>query len=113
MGVTDLHIHQASVNNNCPNCYFAGGLRFDFYQKEKETPFFRKVAREITSTLHCSNCHSRIFPVKWSEDIERVEAYHRKLAKNKVPGIYLKPAGYFLAFTTAVSLIVILAYLLF
>ena len=112
MGVTNNHIHQASVNNNCPNCYFTGGLRFDFYQVEKETPFFRKVAREITSTLHCSKCDTRIFPIKWSEDIERVEMYHRKLAKNKAPGIYLKPPGYILAFTIVASLIAVLAYLL-
>jgi len=112
MGVTDRHIHQARINNNCPNCYFSGGLQFDFYQAEKENPVFRQLAREITSTLHCSKCDTRIFPVKWSVDIERVEAYHRKLAKNKTPGIYLKTVGYILAFGMVASLIAISAYLL-
>lgn len=94
MKKTIHQLHEAKVNNNCPECFSTEGLKFTFSQIEIENKFYSKAQKEITETLECENCNQIIYPVNWSEDIERVYNYHKKLAKPRSTALQLKPLAY-------------------
>lgn len=73
-------IYSAVLNNNCPECYSNKGLKLDFFQEFKENRWYKKYTNQVSSTMECSNCNQAIYPVSWSEDIERVFEYHQKNA---------------------------------
>ncbi len=106
-----LILHKAQVNNNCPECYSTEGLEFIFSQEEVQNKLYSKVNKEVIETLHCHTCDQDIYPVKWTEDIEQVYDYHRKLAKPKNSGIKLKPLAYLLILTDALIITAIIYYL--
>ncbi|NNM23913.1 MAG: hypothetical protein HKO54_10190 [Flavobacteriaceae bacterium] len=89
-------IHTATVNNNCPECFSTEGLEITFTQEEIETKLYSKASKEVESSLICNKCGQQIFPVSWTEDIERVYNYNRKLAKPKSSSFKLKPLAYLL-----------------
>ncbi|MBX2827207.1 MAG: hypothetical protein KTR22_03555 [Flavobacteriaceae bacterium] len=100
---TQTHLlHQSKINNNCPECYSTEGLEFSFTQEEKENKLYSRASKEIEESLYCHTCNQQIFPVKWTEDIERVYEYHKKLAKPKSSGIKLKPLAYILIISDAI-----------
>jgi len=94
MKKTIHQLHEAKVNNNCPECFSTEGLKFTFSQEEVENKFYSKANKDITGTLECENCNQSIYPVTWTEDIERVHNYQKKLAKPKSTGVKLKPLAY-------------------
>lgn len=96
MKKTIHQLHEAKVNNNCPECFSTEGLKFTFSQEEVENKFYSKANSEITTTLTCKTCHEIIYPVNWTEDIERVHNYQKKLAKPRSSVLKLKPIAYFL-----------------
>jgi uncharacterized protein with PIN domain len=96
MKKTIHQLHEAKVNNNCPECFSTEGLEFAFSQEEVENKLYSKANNEITATLTCETCHQIIYPVNWTEDIERVHNYQKKMAKPKPTGIKLKPLAYLL-----------------
>ena len=96
MKKTIHQLHQAKVNNNCPECFSTEGLQFTFSQIEIENKFYSKAQKEITGTLECDNCSQTIYPVNWTEDIERVYHYQKKLATPKSTVLKLKPIAYLL-----------------
>ncbi|TDI74922.1 MAG: hypothetical protein E2O87_02825 [Bacteroidetes bacterium] len=104
-------LHKAQVNNNCPECYSAEGLEFIFSQEEVQNKLYSKANKEVIEILHCHTCDQDIYPVKWTEDIEQVYDYHRKLAKPKNSGIKLKPLAYLLILTDALIITAIIYYL--
>ncbi|MGS2762392.1 hypothetical protein [Sinomicrobium sp. M5D2P9] len=73
-----IAIKEASLSNNCPECYTDTGLTLTFYQKHIENRWFKKVTGEVSNTLCCNKCNSVIYPVKWTDDIERVMEYYTK-----------------------------------
>ena len=87
-------IHTARLNNNCPTCYATDGLELTFTQQKNENKFFEKAEKEISSNLYCHTCSNTIFPVNWTEDIERVHEYHTKLATPLPTATKLKPLLY-------------------
>jgi len=104
-------LHKAQVNNNCPECYSAEGLEFIFSQEEVQNKLYSKANKEVIEILHCHTCDQDIYPVKWTEDIEQVFDYHRKLAKPKNSGIKLKPLAYLLILIDALIITAIIYYL--
>ncbi|MCZ6593548.1 MAG: hypothetical protein O6943_01370 [Bacteroidetes bacterium] len=106
-----LILHKAQANNNCPECYSTEGLEFIFSQEEVQNKLYSKANKEVIETLHCHTCDQDIYPVKWTEDIEQVYDYHRKLAKPKNSGIKLKPLAYLLILTDALIITAIIYYL--
>lgn len=96
MKKTIHQLHEATVHNNCPECYSTKGLKFTFYQEEVENKFYSKAESEVTDTLQCENCNEIIYPVSWTEDIERVFQYQKKLAKPRSTVLKLKPIAYML-----------------
>ncbi|SRR5690554_538602 len=88
-------LHRARLKNNCPICFGTEGLEFTFTQDEKETVFFRKPASEINEVLFCNGCNNHIYPVNWTEDIERVFDYNKKIAEIHKHHLQIKPLFYF------------------
>ncbi|UOB16257.1 hypothetical protein [Abyssalbus ytuae] len=89
-------IKHTKLANNCPECYATDTLLLDFYQKCIETPFYKRTTEEITNTIICSKCHSTIYPVKWTEDIERVFDFYMKTIEPEKKSFKLKPLTYIL-----------------
>ncbi len=89
-------LHEARLKNNCPTCFGTDGLELTFSQNEKETALFKKPASKIDETLYCHNCKNTIYPVNWTEDIERVYDYNRKIAETYRRYLKVKPLFYIL-----------------
>ncbi len=105
-------LHTAKINNNCPECYSTDGLEFIFSQEEVENKLYSKANKEVVEILHCQTCDQDIYPVNWTQDIERVYDYHRKVAEPKNSGIKLKPLAYLLILTDALIIAWIIYYLM-
>ncbi len=71
-------IKEAAITNNCPECYNQE-LQLTFFQKHTYTAFFHRTTGEVTHEITCKKCGSRIYPVNWTPDIERVFEYFNKL----------------------------------
>lgn len=80
MSKTAHLIHQATLKNNCPECFATNGIKISFYQEEKENAVQTKASNMIKTALQCQTCHSYIYPIQYTEDIERVYEYHYKQA---------------------------------
>ena len=70
-------IKEAALNNNCPEC-FNQDLKLTFFQKHTYGSLFHKTTGELSHKLFCNTCHSTIYPVSWTEDIERMFTYYQK-----------------------------------
>lgn len=72
-------LKEANIKNNCPEC-FHNELTVTFYQKQKFGKFIHKTTSEVSNDIKCQRCHSTIYPVNWTDDIERSFNYYQKLA---------------------------------
>ncbi|WP_273568302.1 hypothetical protein [Maribacter halichondriae] len=73
-------IKEADLTNNCPEC-FNQDLKLTFYQKHLYGKLFHRVTGEVTHKVKCNKCGSDIYPVKWTDDIERIFEYYQKMVK--------------------------------
>lgn len=81
MPTTYKKYSEAKLRNNCPECFAKDGLRFSFANKHDENALYIQSSPEVKSTLHCTICDTVIYPARWTQDIERVHDYNRKLNK--------------------------------
>ncbi|MAZ72825.1 MAG: hypothetical protein CMC70_06725 [Flavobacteriaceae bacterium] len=93
---TTQTLHTARLNNNCPTCFATDGLELTFSQEKQTNTLYDKTEKEINSKMYCHTCGHDIFPVSWTDDIERVYDYHKKLATPSSTGIRPKPLLYIL-----------------
>jgi hypothetical protein len=70
-------IKEANLKNNCPEC-FNQDLKLSFYQKHTYGSLFHKTTNEVSNKMVCEKCKSTIYPVSWTEDIERMFDYYQK-----------------------------------
>jgi len=112
MATIKNQLHQAQVINNCPECYNAEGLEFTFSQIVNENIFFSQPQPLLEETLLCKTCKNDIYPVSWTDDIERVHAYHEKIAMSKKQGFKLKTPAYVFIAVDVLLLCAILYYTL-
>lgn len=89
-------LHTSQIKNNCPTCYGNDGLEFTFSQEEKENAFFKKPSSKIDELLYCHNCKTTIYPVNWTDDIELVYNYNKKIAETYRHYLQVKPLLYVL-----------------
>ncbi|GGG39170.1 hypothetical protein [Bizionia arctica] len=94
MGEKFITIKEVALNNNCPECYNTSGLELTFKQKFVETKFYRSITSETAHQLECRTCNTSIYPIQWTEDIERVFNYHQKAFTPKKPSKKLKRAAW-------------------
>ena len=85
-----IHIKTESLNNHCPECFSTEGLQLSFKQKYNETRFYKAMTNDIIHELKCKICNTEIFPVRWTNDIERVVDYKKKAFTPKPKSFKLK-----------------------
>ncbi len=71
-------IKETDLQNNCPEC-FNQELKLTFYQKHIYSKLFNRITGEVTHQITCKKCGSDIYPVKWTDDIERMFSYYQKM----------------------------------
>jgi len=105
-----ITVKEVTLNNNCPECYSTDGLTLTFKQKFKETSFYRSITKEIVKELICDKCQSTIYPVSWTDDIERVVDYQNKAFVPKPASLKLKRLAWIIFI--AIDLITLLVILM-
>jgi len=105
MSKTLTRFYTAELKNNCPECFSKEGLELSFHQEWKNTRWLKKATHSVKEILRCNHCHADIYPVSWTEDIDRVYNYHLKLAE-KVRYFRLKPLSWVLIGLTLIGLAV-------
>ncbi|MDO6595529.1 hypothetical protein Q4512_01310 [Oceanihabitans sp. 2_MG-2023] len=105
-----ITIKEVTLNNNCPECYNTNGLQLTFKQKFIENSLYRSITNETTQAIYCKTCNTAIFPVMWTEDIERVFAYQQKAFTPKKASIKLKKKAWL--FITLFSVLILCGILL-
>jgi hypothetical protein len=105
-----ITIKDVLLNNNCPECFSKEGLELTFKQKFIETKFSKSITQEVTTQMHCNVCETAIYPVTWTEDIERVYNYHMKAFEPKKASIKYKPV--FWVVIGVIAVVVLLALVL-
>lgn len=88
-------IKEADLSNNCPEC-FNQDLKLSFYQKHRFGKLFHRVTSEVTNHVICNKCGSDIYPIKWTDDIERMFEYYKKMVQPEKKSLKLKPLFYIL-----------------
>ena len=86
-------IKEADLTNNCPEC-FNQDLKLTFYQKHLFGKFIHRVTGEVTNQIVCNKCGSDIYPAKWTDDIERIFEYYRKMVQPEKSSLKFKPLFY-------------------
>ncbi len=89
-----IDIKEVALKNNCPECYSTDGLRLMFKQKIVETKFHKSITSEINHEIACKTCNSIIYPVQWTDDIDRVFEYQKKVFAPKKASTFLKKASW-------------------
>ncbi|MGB5237625.1 MAG: hypothetical protein WBM43_08165 [Flavobacteriaceae bacterium] len=70
-------IKESVITNNCPEC-FNQDMTLSFFQKHLYSKFYHRITPVVEHQIRCNKCNSIIYPVKWTEDIERIFEYYRK-----------------------------------
>ena len=102
-------IKEAPLTNNCPEC-FNQDLSLTFYQKHLYGPFYHRITSELKRELKCNTCKSLLYPVSWTEDIERSVEYYEKAVTPQKATVRFQPLFYILVLS-GVILIAALVYL--
>ena len=74
---TEITVKEGTITNNCPIC-FNQGLELVFYQKHFKHFFYNKLTKKVSHRMKCLKCTTEIFPVNWTDDIERSYTYYEK-----------------------------------
>lgn len=101
-----IDIKEVALKNNCPECYSNEGLRLKFKQKIKDTKYHKSITSKVKHEITCKTCNNIIYPVQWTEDIERVVEYHKKAFVPKQKSTFLKkPAWILIGIIIAISIL--------
>ena len=96
MGNREKHtLSQNPITNNCPEC-FNQDLTLTFYQTHLRGGLYERITSEVYPELKCNTCSTVIYPVSWTEDIERSVGYYRKALNPDKPMIRFRPLFYIL-----------------
>ncbi len=100
-----ITVKEVRLNNNCPECYSNSGLHLTFKQKFKESQFAKSISSETTQEIECKTCNTIIYPIRWTDDIERVFNYHQKAFVPKKASVKLKKLSWILIGTLVIILL--------
>ncbi|MEL4306594.1 hypothetical protein [Joostella sp. CR20] len=106
MKISYEEIKEATLTNNCPECFSNEGLTLTFFQKHAENTWYHTATKEITDKIVCSNCKTTIYPVRWTEDIERVRDFYFKSIQS--PKTYFKLTRFSIVCLVAIIAVAIL-----
>lgn len=102
-----ITLKEVPINNNCPECFNKSGMKIVFKQKFIETKFYRSITDIITEDILCDTCKTTIYPVRWTEDIERVVEYQRKVLTTKKASTHYKKTTWILGVFILLTLLII------
>jgi len=105
-----VHIKTESLNNHCPECFSTEGLQLSFKQKYNDTRFYKAITNDIIYELNCNICNTEIFPVRWTDDIERIIDYKKKAFTPKPKSFKLKRITWILLI--AIDVLIVLGILI-
>ncbi|PIF01113.1 MAG: hypothetical protein CR994_03480 [Maribacter sp.] len=88
-------IKEAHITNNCPEC-FNQDMKITFKQKHKYGKLYDRTTSEVTHSIKCNKCKSIIYPVNWTEDIERIFDYYQKTVTPEKPTVRFTSLFYIL-----------------
>ncbi len=88
-------IKESDITNNCPEC-FNQDMKITFYQKHNYSKLFHRITDKVTHQIKCNICDSLIYPVRWTEDIERIFEYNQKMVIPKKASLRLTTLFYVL-----------------
>ncbi|MBT8297552.1 MAG: hypothetical protein HKP42_04870 [Maribacter sp.] len=88
-------IKKADITNNCPEC-FNQDMKITFQQKHKYGRLYDQTTSEVTHKIKCNKCESIIYPVNWTDDIERSFNYYQKMVSPKKASIRFTSLFYIL-----------------
>lgn len=100
-----ITIKEVNLPNNCPECYGKGGLVLTFKQKVAETRFYKSITSEILQEIKCKTCQSPVYPVQWTDDIERIVEYQQKAFTPMATSTYIKKATWIVLIIAAIFII--------
>lgn len=103
-----IPIKEVRLNNNCPVCYSKKGLILTFKQTIVENSFYKSITSDITNSIECDTCHTTIYPVQWTDEIERVFEYHQKTVVPKKTSTYLKKKSWIIIVTVVLIAFIVL-----
>jgi len=107
-----LTIKEVALNNNCPECFNNEGLKLTFKQLFKETTFYKSLTQKMAYEIACKKCDSIIYPIQWTDDIERVFSYQKKAFEAKKSSFKFKKIFWVVLITLTLIIIGIVCFLL-
>ena len=110
---TFILIKEVTLKNNCPECYSKEGLNLSFKQRFVETKFHKSIIPEVKHEIECKTCNTIIYPVQWTDDIERVVAYQKRAFIPKKASTYLKKISWIIIGTVVAIFIITLSAFLY
>jgi hypothetical protein len=105
-----ITLHTVKLKNNCPECYSNKGLELSFDQEFVETKFYKSITANTRHHLNCSNCKTAIYPVRWTDDIERIVAYNQKKFEPKPKSLKLKKLAWIIFIGIDVLILMLILY---
>lgn len=109
----DVLIKEAKLTNNCPECFSNEDLILYFHQRIKSNRFYMKVTDSVTKTIVCNKCKSTIYPVNWTDDIERVFDYFDKMVKPKKASLKFTSVTYIITILSIILIAAVITLLLY
>ena len=111
MTITKEFFYTETLSCNCPQCYGTTGLELRFQQEWKESAFSKKATDVVRAELYCKQCEDSIYPVNWTDDIERLHEYHSRRA---APSTYFKrkPLFWIVMIAVLLAIAVVIFFLL-
>lgn len=103
-------LKEAHINNNCPECFYQNGLKLTFKQKAIDNLFYSANSNETISEMHCENCNTKIYPGRWTDDIDRVVDYQNRALQLKAKSLTIKPLGWFIILLNLILVTVIILF---
>ena len=100
-------VKEVTLNNHCPECYSKDGLQLTFKQKFVENAFYRAISNDVKHSMICKTCTTEIFPVQWTDDLERVFEYQQRAFVPKSATFKLKQLTWILLVVFVVIVIVL------
>ncbi|MEM7380102.1 MAG: hypothetical protein AAF361_02760 [Bacteroidota bacterium] len=88
-------LKEAQITNNCPECYNRD-MKLTFYQRHTHNRLYHRITNEVSSKIQCNKCGSVIYPVNWTDDIERIYDYYQKMVTPKARAVKFTALFYIL-----------------
>jgi hypothetical protein len=94
-------LKEADITNNCPECYNQD-MKITFQQKHKYGKLYDRTTSEVSNKIKCNKCGSVIYPVNWTDDIERTFTYYQKMVAPEKASIRFTSLFYVLVISVVI-----------